>query len=99
MLVEVIVPVKLRESVCVLPGQGVDPVIVRLLPESVPMKLYWNPFIESVSVPLNAVPVCETAIVPTGAVSVVAPIAPRPTPNCATVAVPEKLPCPCVDTV
>jgi hypothetical protein len=92
MFVDVIVPVMLMESVCVLLGQGVDPVIVMVPPERVPMKLNWSPFIESVSVPFRAVPDCETAIVPIGAVSVVAPFLPSPTPDCATVAVPEKLP-------
>jgi|HubBroStandDraft_1064217.scaffolds.fasta_scaffold09715_3 hypothetical protein len=92
MLVEVIVPVMLRETVCVPLGQGADPVMVMAPPESVPVKLYWGPFVEVVTVPLKALPDCETAIVPTEAVRVVAPFSPSPTPDCATVVEPEELP-------
>jgi hypothetical protein len=79
--------------------QGVDPVTVKLPPESVPLKLRVFPPIEFVIVPVNPVPPCDTLIAPTGAVRVVAPLTPRPCPDCDTVAVPEELPWPWLDTV
>jgi hypothetical protein len=91
MLVEVIVPVMLTDCVpCTL--QGADPVIVRLPPERVPVKLKLAPFIESVIVPVRLVPDWETVMLPTTAVSVVTPLVPRPWPDCSIVAVPETVP-------
>jgi hypothetical protein len=97
MLVEVNVPVMLMDRVP--PPQGLEPVIVMLPPERVPLKLWLVPCIESVNVPVKVLPDSEIVIVPTGAVSVVVPSLPRPTPDCATVAVPEKVPLPWLDTV
>jgi hypothetical protein len=91
MLVEVIVPVMLTDCVpCTL--QGADPVIVRLPPERVPVKLKLTPFIESVIVPVRIVPDWETVTLPTTAVSVVTPLVPRPWPDCSIFAVPETVP-------
>ena len=42
--------------------QGVDPVIVRLPLESVPIKLKVFAFIVFMIVPVNVVPVCDTVI-------------------------------------
>jgi hypothetical protein len=62
MALEVTVPVMLVDSVAV--GlQGVDPVIVKLPPERVPVKLKDVAIlVEYVIVPANAMPVCDTAI-------------------------------------
>lgn len=86
MLLEVTVPTMLVAL------QGIDPVIVKLPPERVPIKLKALCCIEFVRVPVSAVPDCETAMLPMLAAKVVAPLMPRPTPVCVTVAVPEKLP-------
>ena len=50
-------------------------------------------------VPVNAVPVCDTEICPIVAVRLVAPLTPRPCPDCDMAAVPEKPLWPWVDTV
>jgi hypothetical protein len=44
------------------PPQDVDPVMVRLPPESVPIKLKVMGTSEFVIVPVSAVPVCDIAI-------------------------------------
>jgi hypothetical protein len=87
--------------VSVLRLQGVDPETVKFPLESVPLKLkvvVAMAFTEFVIVPVSAVPVCDTVILPIAAARVVAPLTPRPCPDCDMAAVPEKLPWPWVDT-
>jgi hypothetical protein len=79
--------------------QGIEPVTVKLPLERVPMKLKLIGNSEFVIVPVNAVPVCDTAIWPIGAARVVAPLTFKPCPDCVRVAIPEKVPWPWVDTV
>ncbi len=95
MALEVTVPVMLVVSVTCESGQGVDPVMVRFSPESVPMKLKDMGTIELMIVPVSTVPVCEMAIFPNKASSmVVEPLVPKPSPDCSTVAVPVEPACP-----
>jgi len=50
-----------------------------------------------VIVPTRLVLSCDTEMLPTTAVRVVMPLAPRPWPDCSTLAVPETVPRPSLD--
>jgi hypothetical protein len=72
----------LVDSEVVFGSQGVDPVIVKLPFDSVPIKSKVMGTREFVIVPVNAVPVCDMEIWPRAAAArVVAPLAPNPCPD------------------